>query len=746
MKKQTKLILNSSFLILNFLFTSCYTWFEDKINMDTHTPQTNLKDFLKEEEKISVLDSPEQVIASKGLYSDSVKLNWTPVSLAASYRIERAVIKPDSNGTYLIPEEDDFAVLEKQVYNTTYSDVILTNPTSTNEEYKNRYYYRICAENVFQGLESSEYTDILQNDTEGLGWLLPAPTNLDATKGESTTEIILTWLPVDGALNYIIYRGKSSDGTGMEKIDTILANKTSYVNSIAESDQGTNFYYKVCARLPNGSESAFTTLALGYSLKPGAPTAPSGITVKDGKGESTTSLTVKWDAVPKPHEGTLTYALYRTSSEDNVYTLVKNNIPQETTTCTVTDGLKPGLKYYFYMQSIIEESNGDKNKSAFSKTGPSSPSPAVGFLLSAPSDVELADSSSSDKIYVRWTPAVGYDLLEDSNFSYKIYFDEDLSGSFSEAAATISSTELTIGTDGYFQYETNKHNFFKVSTVNSANIESLKSIAVAPTPSAPTQVTATKTAGGELLDYSPNTNEVYPVKITWSKPSGEDPSGYLVYRSTNPTSSFRKLTETPITDTFFIDENEIGRAGTIYYYKVVSVNILGQGKKGNDPSNGSDAQGYGALTRSQWFREYNKTIMKSQSKLKLMHKSNDMDKLGSETINGDVSGTLSYNAAIAGLGAEITMHYENYCDFTVNGSPYYVLTGNTDTTSNMSANGNMHEKVNCSGMYPGYAVYNNLQIKGGAAGGGYYLVETYDLNKNQLFSEGQVSWTVGEEH
>jgi len=741
-----KIIFTLTLFAVTTLLSSCYTWFEEKIKMDTTTAQTSLEDFLKEEKKITSLEAPTQVIASQGLYSESVKLNWSPVDHAVSYRIERAVVKPDSTGKYLKPEEGDFVVLEKQVYKTTYSDIILTNPTATSEEYNNRYYYRISSENLIKGLESSDYTDISVEDTNGLGWLLAAPTNLDASKGESTTDITLKWDPVDGALNYIIYRGKNSDGTSMEKIDTILANSTIYVNSVSESDQGTNFYYKVCAKLRNGSESAFTTLALGYSLKPGAPQSPSNIKVSDGLGFNTDSLKVEWDTIPAPAEGTLTYALYRTSSVDSVYTLVKNNIPQATNSCVVSDGLKPGIKYYFYLQSIITDTNGDKNKSSFSKTGPDSKTPAVGFLLSAPADVELTDGSSKDKVIIRWTPAVGYELLPaDTPFTYNIFCDSEADGSFTElAASNIQPANLTEGED-YYSYELPKKNFFKVTTVNSSAIESAPSTIVAPTPSAPLNVTATKTAGGDLIT-TPNSNEVYPVRITWKKPDGESPAGYHVYRSNNPTSSFRKLTETPVTGTSFVDENEAGRAGTIYYYKVVSLNVLGQGKKGNDPSQGTDAQGYGALTREQWFREYNKSIMKSQSKLTLMHKANDMDKLGSETINGDFGGTLSYKAAIAGLGAEITMHYQDYCDFEVNGKPYYVLTGNTDTTSNMSANGNMHEKVNCTGMYPGYAIYDNLQIKGGAAGGGYYLVETYDLSGSKLLNEAHVDWTVGEEH
>ena len=175
-----------------------------------------------------------------------------------------------------------------------------------------------------------------------------------------------------------------------------------------------------------------------------------------------------------------------------------------------------------------------------------------------------------------------------------------------------------------------------------------------------------------------------------------------------------------------------------------------------------------------------------------MHKPSDLDKVGSETIYGDISGSLSYKAAVEGLGAKITMHYENFADKFISDDSTlgikFVLQGNTDTTSNMSANGHMHETVQCytkeidvtdasamsasfdklsggqrdaisatgdkhylCGMYPGKAVYNNLEIKGGAAGGGYYGVETYELDHTQnsagtvVLAEGKVDWLVGEE-
>ena len=65
----------------------------------------------------------------------------------------------------------------------------------------------------------------------------------------------------------------------------------------------------------------------------------------------------------------------------------------------------------------------------------------------------------------------------------------------------------------------------------------------------------------------------------------------------------------------------------------------------------------------------------------------------------------------------------------------------------MSANGSMDGKntAGIEGMYPGYAIYDNVQIKGGAAAGGTYTVCTQDKNGNVILNEALISWTVGEE-
>ncbi|MBR6913735.1 MAG: hypothetical protein IKN34_08045 [Treponema sp.] len=737
----------SSFFIfqftLLFLLFSCADWFQDKVGMNTDSNNVTLEDFFYKAAAVDSLDSPMQVFASKGMYSGKIAINWTKVDNATSYRIERAVVKADSAGKYALPEESDFDLLVEYCYSTTYTDTILSNPTSTSAEYFNHYFYRITSVNYSMNLESDP-SNPNDSSTRAEGYLLSPPTNIEVDKGKSSTEIGITWTGVSEAVYYKIYRGEKENGTGMELIDTVRGNVYSYTDGILSSEQGTEFYYKIAAQNSNGNDSAYSSIAMGYSLKEGAPSAPEKVIVDDGKGKSTTQLKVTWDSVAATSAtSTITYSLYRASSEDSVYTLLKNKLTA--TTYTDSANLKSGIFYYYYVQTVAYDSATQENlKSAFSEKTDDS----FGFLLSPPSEFEIRDSSSSEKVVAAWTPSIGSDSI---TFTYSVYASESENGTYSKVAENITGSE----TDGYLSKEVDKFNFYKITATNEDGTESDFSSLAAPMPSAPKNVVASKTKYLDK-DFSPNKNNVYPVLISWEKPDSDNPAGYYVYRSSKPDSSFRKITDTLVTDFEYIDSNDTAKAGTPYYYKVVSVNSLGQGKKGNDPSTdskGSDgfvtSLGYGALTREQWFREYNKTVKASQKKLTLMHKPNDMDKLGSETISGDISGTLSYKAAVAGLGAEITMPYSNYADFYINSDSslgvYFLLNGNTDTTSNMSGNGNMHGSVVCTGMYPGTASYGNLQIKGGAAGGGSYGVVTKDLQGNIVFESGEISWLIGEE-
>lgn len=759
------------FIITYSLFiTSCYSWYETKVPM-TEPSTDSLNDLFENNVEVTLLEAPQQLFVSQGANSGTIDLSWSPCENATSYRIEKAIVVPAEDGSFSLPTDDEYEILQKYVYSTSYSDVILKSPSFNNDEYKYLYFYRVCSDNIFKGYESSPFTatdlepvlDADGNATEKYdsakitplsccGWLLPAPNGVEAGKGKSTTEISLQWNAVPNARYYKIYRGQNSNGTSMEQIDIVLGNVTSYTNTMIESEQGVEFYYKVSAQLASGVESAFSSLALGYSLKPGAPETPQNIKTINSLGQSISQIQISWDAVnyiPTKPTLELTYSIYRTSSVDSVYTLIKNKLPMETSSFTDTTGIKPGVYYYYYLQSIATDSeSGEQIKSAFSETGPNEcENPVVGFLLSCPNNVEVV-TGSSNNINVRWTPAIGSEM-DGITYKYNIYGSDIQDGPYD---VLLSKTEGTLQNDGYLEASVTKKQFYKISTFyEAANLESALSEALAPCPDAPVNVVATKCAKLDDADFINKANSfgVYPVKITWEKPTTDNPAGYHVYRSTSPDSDFRKITTTPVQELSYVDNNETAKAGIYYYYKVVSVNMLGQGKYGNNPSGDDKARGYGILTGTQFYREYNKTLISSLKKLTYMNKSNDMDKLGTETVNGAISGNVYYNAGMSGY---VTMTYTDYCDFYINNNEalgkYIVVNGNTDTEIEgnlLSKNGHMKKSVEVTGMYKGTVVYNNVEIKSGAAGGGYYLATTKDLSGAVVEDSVQIDWKIGEE-
>ena len=242
--------------------------------------------------------------------------------------------------------------------------------------------------------------------------------------------------------------------------------------------------------------------------------------------------------------------------------------------------------------------------------------------------------------------------------------------------------------------------------------------------------------------YRPNSLGVYPVRLRWQKPADDESRGCHVYRSVRQDAGFERISAEPVvreTGGFitFIDENSSAVPGRPYYYRVMLVNSAGEAAPFSET-----VMGYGALTPEAFMREFTKTVKSSHAKLTFMHKSGSLSKLGKEQKPGAISGSLSYDAHRVGLGGRVIMQYDRYADFYIDNDrglgPYFILSGNMNTTASMNQSGTMDGIVTVSGMYPGKIHYDKLLIKDGKAGGGTIGVEL------QGFSRIDVSWTLGE--
>ena len=742
------------------LLSSCYSFFQGKVSMNSDGNTSDLTLLVTDKTVITKLDAPSQIFVSDGLYAGRIEISWSAVSGAASYRLERAVVLPSGDGTYPVPDESEYNIIKASSVNTvssgyisgtSYTDYILENPVYTSPEYTYRYYYRVSAENAYKKYDSSDFV------TSSAGTLFAPPSSLKASLGDSTSYIRLTWKKTANVSFYKIYRSINTDGTNGLYLGSVTSNQNWYTNSISSSQQGIEYYFTVIAQNSSGNTSSASSIALGYALVEGAPSRVTGVKVSNGRGNTVAKdgITITWNHIVNISGYATTYNVYRTSSTDSTYmfiTSVENS--SESPSCTDKQSLKPNVYYYYQVQCVMtkESDKTDIIKGPFSSSSSTDTNPAEGYLLSPPSSLTVSKVFNSSPVQCRFTfPAAlgseyctyNSEFYTDYNtYTYKIYGGtsadyQDKALSFELPESSLGLYTVTIPTEGC--------SFFKIITVQGT-LESSAGSTAAPAPYSPKSAYATKHvyfsdgsySDGSSYTFSPDSSGVYPVKITWTAPDEGADGGYYIYRSTKSTESYRKINETPITDLFYIDSNDTAKTGTYYYYKVLSLNSL---KQGTNFSN--VCTGYGALTFDQYMREYNKTIKRSQKKLTLMHKSGNTAKLGSETINGDISGSLYYNASVQGLGGRVIMKYTDYADYYINSSSslgyYFFVNGNTNTSASMDASGTMDGTVTCTGMYPGTVQYDNIKIIGGAANGGFYVITP------EGSSSGNVSYTVGNE-
>lgn len=110
-------------------------------------------------------------------------------------------------------------------------------------------------------------------------------------------------------------------------------------------------------------------------------------------------------------------------------------------------------------------------------------------------------------------------------------------------------------------------------------------------------------------------------------------------------------------------------------------------------------------------------LNQTQKRLDLMNRSGTLEKLGSEEIQGLVSGTLAYKTSVKGISGIVTITYDNYSD-----EAGWVFNGQIIVKSNMVANGTFDGTVTVTGTNPGTVYYDKVTMKSGKAAGGTYGV------------------------
>ncbi len=146
---------------------------------------------------------------------------------------------------------------------------------------------------------------------------------------------------------------------------------------------------------------------------------------------------------------------------------------------------------------------------------------------------------------------------------------------------------------------------------------------------------------------------------------------------------------------------------------------------------GAFAEGGAAASPEDYALTFFKKLNETQKKLTYMNKKGSLEKVGTETVNGKLSGSLFYDVKIKGMGADVTLRYTNYCD-----EEGWVFDGEIITHSNMAQNGTFEGTVKVQGKAPGQVSYDKVLLKKGQPGQGKYLVTAAG------FKNAEVDYTV----
>lgn len=294
---------------------------------------------------VTPLAAPSGLTAT--VTSGSIKLDWSAVSGASSYKVFRST----SSGTY-------GAALATGITGVTYTDSTPVNGTT--------YYYVVRSFNGSDSVNSSEVSG------------QPIASFSITLSGVSSTSLQVSWTNPAGGATYDVKYGTATGSYG-----TTVAGQTSpYTITGLTANQ--TYYVVVVAKNAIGSPTSTTSSESNLKTPTGAP---AGLAVTATPGIA--SLT--WSAV----SGASSYKVYRTTTSGSGYTLINSPATNAYSDNTVANGTT-----YFY--TVVANNGSDSAMSSEVSIRPIS-----SFSLTA---ATTASSSSINLTWGTSTGAATYDV------------------------------------------------------------------------------------------------------------------------------------------------------------------------------------------------------------------------------------------------------------------------------------------------------------------------------------------------
>ena len=248
-------------------------------------------------------------------YSDSgkPKLTWSAVSGAASYRVYRS----ESRGT-------GYSLL-----GTTTS----TSYVNTGAAVGKTYYYRVKAVN---SAGTSAYSNIVSGTARTPA---PAAPVLKGGTSSASGKPQLTWVAVNGAAKYDVYRSNSADGT-FSKVGS--TDKTTYVNTGAV--KGVTYFYKIRAVGASGASGFSNTVAIHVA---GVVKAPAAVVLSGIKADAA-GITVTWKTTANAD----TYNVLRRDASNTAWKVIARGVSGTSYKDTT---VARGVMYSYTVQGVAAD-------------------------------------------------------------------------------------------------------------------------------------------------------------------------------------------------------------------------------------------------------------------------------------------------------------------------------------------------------------------------------------------------------
>jgi len=331
------------------------------------------------------LPAPTGVSASDGTYEDKVVVTWNPVNGATSYQIFRA---------------DGMFDAKTQLGTVSGKSKTLSFNDST-AALGAFYYYWVKA---VSKNGTSDFSDPWDTGYQKQ----PVPTGVSASDGTYSDKVRITWNPVQGAAQYLIYRSTSGTG-GQVNIGGSVT--TTYDDTSASP--GTTYYYWVRALWSfMGSMSDYSAPDAGWCAVQ-TPSPPTLLSPSNGAIGIAINPTLTWNA----SSGAISYRLQISLSLDNWVPVVDQS--GITGTSFGVSGLVNNTTYYWRVNATNGAGTSNWSGVWNFTTVPATPTPPAAPTPSSPADGATGVSTNPSFSWIASSGAISYRIQVSTDLNFR---------------------------------------------------------------------------------------------------------------------------------------------------------------------------------------------------------------------------------------------------------------------------------------------------------------------------------------